>query len=172
MLVQVQDNLLYWDTVEKKLKPQLATEWKRLNPNTLEFKLRQNVKFHDGSEFSADDVVYTFEAAIDPKYNFRLKETRYTYLDRVEKVDKYTVRIHVKEGSGVDLINIAKDTKLGEKTSIQFRAEIFNILNHTNFNVPAQGIFSSSGAVAANQGTITSIVGTSRQIQFGLKLLF
>jgi len=55
---------------------------------------------------------------------------------------------------------------------MQLRAELFNILNHTNFNVPAQGIFSASGAVNANQGTITSIVGTSRQIQFGLKLLF
>ncbi len=69
-------------------------------------------------------------------------------------------------------LNIAKDTKIGEKTNVQFRAEIFNVLNHTNFNVPTQGIFTSSGATAANQGTITSIVGTSRQIQFGLKLLF
>ena len=103
----VQDTLLYWDTIEKKLKPQLATEWKRIDDKTLEFKLRQNVKFHDGSEFSADDVVYTFETAIDPKYNFRLKETRYSYLKSAEKVDKYTVRIHVNEGSGVDLINIA-----------------------------------------------------------------
>jgi peptide/nickel transport system substrate-binding protein len=125
----VQDNLLYWDTVEKKLKPQLATEWKRLNPNTLEFKLRQNVKFHDGSEFSADDVVYTFEAAMDPKYNFRLKETRYSYLKSIEKVDKYTVRIYVKEGSGVDLINIANQppilpaaihSKIPDKEKVEF----------------------------------------------------
>ena len=69
-------------------------------------------------------------------------------------------------------LNIAKDTKITEGVTMQLRAELFNILNHTNFNVPAQGIFSASGAVNANQGTITSIVGTSRQIQFGLKLLF
>ena len=49
---------------------------------------------------------------------------------------------------------------------------MFNILNHTNFAVPAQGIFAASGAVAGNQGQITSIIGTPRQIQFGLKLLF
>ncbi len=103
----VQDNLLYWDTIEKKLKPQLATDWKRVDDKTLEFKLRQGVKFHDGSEFSADDVVYTFETAIDPKYNFRLKETRYSYIAGIEKVDKYTVRLRVHESSGVDLINIA-----------------------------------------------------------------
>jgi hypothetical protein len=69
-------------------------------------------------------------------------------------------------------INVAKDTRLTEGTSLQFRAEFFNILNHSNFNVPAQGIFNTSGAVNANQGTVTSIIGTSRQIQFGLKLLF
>jgi outer membrane receptor protein involved in Fe transport len=69
-------------------------------------------------------------------------------------------------------MNVAKDTKLTEGISMQFRAEFFNILNHTNFNVPAQGIFNTSGGINANQGTITSIIGTSRQIQFGLKLLF
>jgi outer membrane receptor protein involved in Fe transport len=69
-------------------------------------------------------------------------------------------------------LNISKDTKIGETSSIQFRAEIYNALNHTNFNVPTQGIFIASGAVNAAQGTITSIVGTSRQVQFGIKLLF
>lgn len=69
-------------------------------------------------------------------------------------------------------VNVSKDTKLTEGTTLQFRAEFFNILNHTNFNVPAQGIFNTAGTVNANQGTITSIIGTSRQIQFGLKLLF
>src|SRR5262249_11110465 len=69
-------------------------------------------------------------------------------------------------------INVAKDTRITERTSIQFRPEFFNILNHTNFNVPTQGIFSASGVVNANAGTITSIIGTSRQIQFGAKLLF
>jgi len=68
--------------------------------------------------------------------------------------------------------NLAKDTKIRESMSLQFRAELFNILNHTNLAVPAQGIFTSSGAVAGNQGQITGIIGTSRQIQFGLKLLF
>jgi len=69
-------------------------------------------------------------------------------------------------------LNIAKDTKIGQGVSMQLRAKIFNVFNHSNFNVPAQGIYTASGATAANQGTITSIVGTSRQIQFGLKLLF
>jgi len=69
-------------------------------------------------------------------------------------------------------INLAKDTRVTEATSLQFRAEFFNILNHTNFGVPTLGAFSSSGAPNPNAGTIASIVGTSRQIQFALKLLF
>ena len=72
----------------------------------------------------------------------------------------------------VDL-NLAKDTKLREATTLQFRAEFFNILNHTNFGVPTLGAFNSSGTARnPNAGTITTIVGTSRQIQFALKLLF
>jgi hypothetical protein len=49
-----------------------------------------------------------------------------------------------------------------------------NILNHTGFGIPPLGAFSSNGGGTPNPnaGTVTSIVGTSRQIQFGLKVLF
>ncbi len=67
---------------------------------------------------------------------------------------------------------VLKSTKVTERVSAQFRAELFNILNHTNFSTPTVGAFTGSGAPAANAGTITAIVGTSRQIQFALKVLF
>ena len=102
----VQDTLVYWDTVEKKLKPQLASEWKRVDAGTIDFKLHQGVKFHNGQDFTADDVVYTFQHAIDPKYKFRLKD-RYNFVKNMEKLDKYTVRLHLTKGSGVDLINLS-----------------------------------------------------------------
>jgi peptide/nickel transport system substrate-binding protein len=102
----VQDTLVYWDAVDKKLKGQLATEWKRVDSNTIDFKLRQGVKFHDGQELTADDIVYTFQIATDPKYKFRLKE-RYSVIKNVEKLDKSSVRIHLNQGSGVDLINFS-----------------------------------------------------------------
>ena len=102
----VQDTLIVWDTVDKKLKPQLATEWKRVDANTLDFKLREGVKFHNGAEFTADDVVYTFHIATDPKYKFRLKD-RYSFIKNAEKIDKFNVRLHLNKGSGVDLINLS-----------------------------------------------------------------
>jgi hypothetical protein len=81
---------------------------------------------------------------------------------------------------------VSKDTKIFERLNVQFRAEMFNILNHTNFGIPALNAFTAIGTGptslvsaptgslgnAANAGQITSIVGTSRQIKFGLKFLF
>jgi len=79
---------------------------------------------------------------------------------------------------------VLKDTKLTEAFRMQFRAEFFNVLNHTNFALPASAVFvagtagqcTASGAgcgnLNASAGKITSIVGTARQIQFALKLVF
>jgi len=68
--------------------------------------------------------------------------------------------------------SLTKDTRISERVSAQLRAELFNIFNHTNLGLPAAGVFSSTGLVNSNAGAITSIIGNSRQIQFGLKLLF
>ena len=55
------DALVYRNPDTFKLEPLLATEWKLPDPTTIEFTLRPGVKFHDGSSFTADDVVYTHQ---------------------------------------------------------------------------------------------------------------
>jgi len=68
-------------------------------------------------------------------------------------------------------VSLFKNTALFERATLQFRAEFFNVLNHANFGTPNPIVF-SSGAISSSAGLITSTATTSRQIQFGLKLMF
>jgi hypothetical protein len=67
--------------------------------------------------------------------------------------------------------SLFKTTAITERVSLQFRAEFFNALNHANFATPNATVF-SSGAYSSSAGLITATATTSRQIQFGLKLIF
>jgi len=67
--------------------------------------------------------------------------------------------------------SVLKDTRIRERLNLQFRAEIFNLLNRANFNLPNAVVFTPSG-VSPTAGVITSTSTTSRQVQFGLKLLW
>ncbi|HEX3681318.1 MAG TPA: hypothetical protein VHU83_02165 [Bryobacteraceae bacterium] len=78
-------------------------------------------------------------------------------------------------GPGIAQLDFSalKNTALSERVNLQFRAEFFNILNHANFGTPNPVVFTSASTVPApTAGVITSTSTTSRQIQFGLKLLF
>jgi hypothetical protein len=70
----------------------------------------------------------------------------------------------------VDL-SLLKSVKVSERTNVQVRAEGFNLLNRANFATPNTTVF-AGGAISPSAGLITSTVTTSRQIQFGLKLVF
>ena len=81
-------------------------------------------------------------------------------------------------------LSLLKSSQIAEHLRAQFRAEFFNILNHTNFSTPNPVVFSSgpTQGATANQnaavvtsptaGVITATATNSRQIQFGVKLLF
>ncbi|HZD31688.1 MAG TPA: carboxypeptidase regulatory-like domain-containing protein, partial [Candidatus Angelobacter sp.] len=64
-----------------------------------------------------------------------------------------------------------KNTQLRERLNLQFRAEIFNLLNRANFNTPSLITFTPTG-VSGSAGAITATSTTSRQVQFGLKLVW
>ena len=69
-------------------------------------------------------------------------------------------------------VSLNKRFRVTERVSVQFRTEVFNLLNHPNFSIPSQRtVFSSSGRVNS-AGRITSTSTPSRQLQFGLKLSF
>ena len=68
-------------------------------------------------------------------------------------------------------VSLFKTTKITERTNLQFRAEFFNALNHANFGTPNATVFSGT-AFNPSAGLVTATTTTSRQIQFGLKLVF
>jgi hypothetical protein len=68
-------------------------------------------------------------------------------------------------------VSVMKMTTLKERMKLQFRAEIFNILNHPNFAAPNDTVFSGT-SFNASAGLITSTATNSRQIQLALKLMF
>jgi len=69
-------------------------------------------------------------------------------------------------------LSLLKSTQVSERVRAQFRAEFFNVLNRTNFSTPNEVVYSSATVVSPTAGLITATAGTSRQIQFGVKLLF
>jgi hypothetical protein len=70
-------------------------------------------------------------------------------------------------------LSAAKILAITERVRAQFRAEFFNIFNRANFGTPNAVVFSSATAgPSPTAGVITSTSTTSRQIQFGLKLLW
>jgi hypothetical protein len=79
--------------------------------------------------------------------------------------------------------SLLKETAITERFKVQFRAEFFNVLNHANFATPNAIVYttgptattagqSTAGVVSPTAGAISATSTTSRQIQFGLKILF
>jgi peptide/nickel transport system substrate-binding protein len=93
----VYESLVYYNK-KFELEPVLATSWKQEEPTRVRLILRKGVKFHDGSPFGADDVVFSIGRAMDKASNFSV----YTQgIDRAVKIDDSTVDIITKSPNPV-----------------------------------------------------------------------
>jgi peptide/nickel transport system substrate-binding protein len=93
---------LIWQTVNGNLEPRIAESWKAANGGkSWIFKIRKGVKFHDGTEVTADDIVYTFKSHLSPTNISAQKGNFKNIFDEngVIKVDKYTVRFNLLQAN-------------------------------------------------------------------------
>ncbi len=88
----VTDSLLYLDS-EGNIQPSLATSWRRIDPTTMEFDLREGVRFHNGDRFSAKDVVATFRAHLDPANRSAYYGTIFRPIRDCIALSEYRIRI-------------------------------------------------------------------------------
>ncbi len=93
------------------IEPCLATSWTQLNPTTMRFKLRDKVLFHDGSTFTADDVVFSITRALEKTSDFS------AYMQGIKsakKIDGLTVDI-VSDGPNPTLLDQLTEVRMMNK---------------------------------------------------------
>src|SRR5687767_2492352 len=102
MVMHVYEGLTRYDR-NFKVEPALATEWKELSPEQWRFTLRKGVKFHDGSPFTADDVVFSFGRIQQPQGTMQVYVSG---IKEVKKIDDHTVELLLSGPNPILLRNI------------------------------------------------------------------
>ena len=96
-------NTLFSREKDGTIVPELAESYEYKNDKELDIVLKKGVKFHDGSELTADDVIFSFQVMKDkPGASIMIEE-----IDKVEKVNDYEVKILLKNSSSPLLFNLA-----------------------------------------------------------------
>ncbi|MNJ87789.1 Heme-binding protein A precursor [compost metagenome] len=109
-----------------KLVPGLATSWRAVDATTWEFKLRQGVKFHDGSKFTAEDVVFSLDRPAKLT-NSPGPYTAYTKQIVAKKiVDPYTVRLSTATPYGPLALDVSAIFIVSKKAAEKASTEDFN----------------------------------------------
>ncbi|HAJ11724.1 MAG TPA: ABC transporter substrate-binding protein, partial [Comamonadaceae bacterium] len=107
----VYESLVYYNSKTFKPEPVLATSWQQVTPTQLRMNLRKGVKFHDGSEFTSADAVFSLERAMAKSSNFGVYAQG---IDRVVAVDGHTIDIFTKDPNPV-LLNQLTELRMMSK---------------------------------------------------------
>ncbi|MCE9625507.1 MAG: peptide-binding protein [Deltaproteobacteria bacterium] len=87
------DSLIERDNATLEFKPKMAKSWEVSDDKLVyTFHLRDDIKWHDGKPFNADDVIYTFQKIMDEKVDAPHLRVYYKDIKNLEKLDDYTVR--------------------------------------------------------------------------------
>ncbi len=108
------DSLVMFDPSKVDFVPMLAKSWTQPNDTTYEFELFENIKWQDGQNLTADDVVYTINYLIDPAVQLRYK-ANWNWVASAEKLGPYKVRITAKVAQPEGLLTLATSTPIFPK---------------------------------------------------------
>ncbi len=104
----IYEPLFLWNTLTATATPWLATSWGfNEDSSVLTFKLREGVKWNDGEDFNADDVVFTWQLfQSNDSLGGNGARTALQFVDSIEKVDDYTVRFNFGEVSTLSIYEV------------------------------------------------------------------
>ncbi|HET6264775.1 MAG TPA: ABC transporter substrate-binding protein [Usitatibacter sp.] len=111
---------LVWRDREWKTIPWLATSWRQATPTLWRFKLRDGVKFHDGTPFTADDVVFSVERALHPLSQMR---TAIQGVESARRIDDRTVELVLTEPNPALLQHLTNFRIMSRAWAVKNRAE-------------------------------------------------
>ena len=98
--------LMEWSWSKKQIVPILAESWSNPDNNTWVFKLKKGVRFHDGSDFTAADVVHSYtRIQKDPDSK---QASSIAHVNEIEAVDPYTVRLRTKSPDAALVFRLAQ----------------------------------------------------------------
>lgn len=86
-----------------EIEPALATKWTFISPTQVRFELRKGVKFHDGTPFTADDVVFSFNRIRQPQGTMQIYVTG---INEIRKIDDHTIDMILAAPNPILLRNI------------------------------------------------------------------
>ena len=96
ILMHAYEGLTRYDD-KRNVEPALATKWTFITPTQVRFELRKGVKFHDGSNFTADDVIFSFNRIRQPQGTMQIYVTG---INEIRKVDDHTVQLNGVSANG------------------------------------------------------------------------
>jgi len=102
----VYDHLLYYDERAQKYVPGLAKSWTRIDDTTIDYEIRDDIKFHNGDALDASDIKATMDYAIDPKSKITFV-ANYNWVKEVEQLGPYKLRVRSREVQSTDLAHMA-----------------------------------------------------------------
>jgi len=119
ILQHVFEGLVRFDK-DFKAQPCLATSWQQISPTQMRFTLRKNVKFHDGSPFTADDVVFSYGRILQPQGTMQIYVSG---IKEIKKIDDYTVDLILSGPNPVLLKNLVDFRIMSRAWSVKNKSE-------------------------------------------------